>query len=133
MSLMWRNLTGLHLNPIESLWDELEQRLWARPSRPASVPDLTNVLQEELSKIPINTPKPFGKPFQKSWSCYMCKGSANSIYMMYEIWYVMCDIWYVSVWYMINGIMHWKKKKLCKNYKYHTVSHTESLFLSMRV
>ncbi|KAK3570621.1 hypothetical protein QTP86_023816, partial [Hemibagrus guttatus] len=35
------------LNPIEHLWDELEWRLRARPSRPTSVPDLTNVLLEE--------------------------------------------------------------------------------------
>ncbi|KAK3507703.1 hypothetical protein QTP70_034715 [Hemibagrus guttatus] len=43
------------LNPIEHLWDELEWRLRARPSRPTSVPDLTNALLEERSKIPINT------------------------------------------------------------------------------
>ena len=54
------------LNPIEHLWDELEWRLRARPSGPTSVPDLTNALLEEWSKIPINTPKPCGKPSQKS-------------------------------------------------------------------
>ncbi|KAK3557283.1 hypothetical protein QTP70_026274, partial [Hemibagrus guttatus] len=43
------------LNPIEHFWDELEQRLRARPSRPTSVPDLTNALLEERSKVPINT------------------------------------------------------------------------------
>ncbi|KAK3533163.1 hypothetical protein QTP70_012415 [Hemibagrus guttatus] len=43
------------LNPIEHLWDELERRLRARPSRPTSVPDLTNVLLEDRSKIPMNT------------------------------------------------------------------------------
>lgn len=43
------------LNPIEQLWDELERRLRARPSRPTSVPDLTNELLEEWAKIPINT------------------------------------------------------------------------------
>ncbi|KAK3560392.1 hypothetical protein QTP86_008484 [Hemibagrus guttatus] len=43
------------LNPIEHLWDELERRLRARPSHPTSVPDLTNALLEERSKIPINT------------------------------------------------------------------------------
>ncbi|KAL0147879.1 hypothetical protein M9458_056838, partial [Cirrhinus mrigala] len=43
------------LNPTEHLWDELEQRLRARPSRPTSVCDLTNALLEEWSKIPINT------------------------------------------------------------------------------
>ncbi|MCJ8745688.1 hypothetical protein PDJAM_G00133110 [Pangasius djambal] len=42
-------------NPIEHLWDELVRRLRARPSHPTSVPDLTNVLLEEWSKIPINT------------------------------------------------------------------------------
>ena len=35
------------LNPIEYLWDKLEQRLRARPSSPTSVPDLTNALLEE--------------------------------------------------------------------------------------
>ena len=43
------------LNPIEHLWDELEQRLRARSSCPASVCDLTNALLEEWSKIHINT------------------------------------------------------------------------------
>ncbi|KAK3528472.1 hypothetical protein QTP70_000122 [Hemibagrus guttatus] len=33
-------------NPIEDLWDELEWRLRARPSRPTSVPDLTIALLE---------------------------------------------------------------------------------------
>ncbi|XP_058230181.1 protein kish-B isoform X1 [Hemibagrus wyckioides] len=42
------------LNLIEHLWDELERRLRARPSRPTSMPDLTNALLEERSKIPIN-------------------------------------------------------------------------------
>jgi len=41
------------LNPIEHLWDELERRLRARPSRQHH---LTNALLEEWSKIPINTP-----------------------------------------------------------------------------
>ncbi|KAK3559772.1 hypothetical protein QTP86_020723 [Hemibagrus guttatus] len=41
------------LNPIEHLWDELERRLRATPSRPTSVPDLTNALLEERSKIPV--------------------------------------------------------------------------------
>jgi len=43
------------LNPIEHLWDEFERRLRARPSCPTSVPDLTNTLLEEWSKILINT------------------------------------------------------------------------------
>ena len=43
------------LNPIEHLWDELERRLRARPSRPTSVCDLTNALLEEWSKILIKT------------------------------------------------------------------------------
>ncbi|KAK3512687.1 hypothetical protein QTP70_023168, partial [Hemibagrus guttatus] len=43
------------LNPIEHLWDELERRLRARPSRPTSVHELTNVLLEERSNIPTNT------------------------------------------------------------------------------
>ncbi|KAK3538120.1 hypothetical protein QTP70_030160 [Hemibagrus guttatus] len=43
------------LNLIEHIWDELERRLRARPSHPTSVPDLTNVLLEERSEIPINT------------------------------------------------------------------------------
>ena len=43
------------LNPIDHLWDELEQSLQARPSRRTSVSDLTNALLEEWSKIPTNT------------------------------------------------------------------------------
>ena len=34
------------LNPIEHLWDELEQRLRTRPSCPTSVSDLTNAFWE---------------------------------------------------------------------------------------
>ncbi|KAI4881882.1 hypothetical protein NFI96_013958 [Prochilodus magdalenae] len=40
------------LHPIEHLWDELEWRLRARPSRPTSGSDLTNALLEEWSRIP---------------------------------------------------------------------------------
>jgi len=43
------------LNPIEHLWDELERISRARPSRPTSVSDVTNVLLEEWSTISINT------------------------------------------------------------------------------
>ncbi|KAI4875415.1 hypothetical protein NFI96_009897 [Prochilodus magdalenae] len=42
------------LHPIEHLWDGLERRLRARPSRPTSVSDLTHVLLEEWSGIPMN-------------------------------------------------------------------------------
>ncbi|KAK1794911.1 hypothetical protein P4O66_010109 [Electrophorus voltai] len=42
------------LNPIEHLWDELEQRLRPRPSCPTTVSEVTNALLEEWSKIPIN-------------------------------------------------------------------------------
>ena len=48
-------MTSLHLNPTDHLWDELEQRLRARPSSPTSVSDLTSALLEEWSEIPINT------------------------------------------------------------------------------
>ena len=41
-----------NLNPIEHLWDELERRLRARPNRPTSVPDLTNVLMAEWKQVP---------------------------------------------------------------------------------
>jgi hypothetical protein len=41
-----------NLNPIEHLWDELECRLWARPNRPTSVPDLTNALVAEWKQVP---------------------------------------------------------------------------------
>ncbi|KAI4902504.1 hypothetical protein NFI96_013130 [Prochilodus magdalenae] len=43
------------LNPIEHLWDELEQRLRARSYRPTSLCKLTNSVLEEWSKSPINT------------------------------------------------------------------------------
>ena len=43
------------LSLIEHLCDELERRLRARPARPTSVPDLTYVLLEEWSNIPIDT------------------------------------------------------------------------------
>ena len=40
------------LNPIEHLWDELENQLRARPNRPTSVPDLTNALVAEWKQVP---------------------------------------------------------------------------------
>jgi hypothetical protein len=40
------------LNPIEYLWDELDRRLWARPNRPSSVPELTNTLVAEWKQVP---------------------------------------------------------------------------------
>ncbi|KAI4892982.1 hypothetical protein NFI96_019747, partial [Prochilodus magdalenae] len=53
----WRSESGVEeldwpaqspdLHPIEHLWDGLEWRLRARPSRPTSVSDLTDVLLEE--------------------------------------------------------------------------------------
>ncbi|KAI4888211.1 hypothetical protein NFI96_002800 [Prochilodus magdalenae] len=53
----WRSESGVEeldwpaqspdLHPIEQLWDELEWRQRARPSRPTSVSDLTDVLLEE--------------------------------------------------------------------------------------
>lgn len=43
------------LNPIDHFWDELEQRLRARLSRPTSACDLTKVLLKEWSNIPIKT------------------------------------------------------------------------------
>ncbi len=41
-----------HLNPIEHLWDEVEQRLRARLSHPTLMHDLTNTLLDEWAKIP---------------------------------------------------------------------------------
>ena len=40
------------LNPIEQLWDELEQRLRAKSNRSISVPDLTNALVAEWKQVP---------------------------------------------------------------------------------
>lgn len=42
------------LNPIQRLWDELELRLWARPSCPASTCDLTNALLDEGETVPTD-------------------------------------------------------------------------------
>ena len=68
------------LNPIEHLWDELQQRLLARHSRPTSVPDLTNVLLEEWSNIPIDTLLNLvdGLP-RRVEAVIAAKGGANSI------------------------------------------------------
>ncbi len=40
------------LKPIQHFWCELERRLWARPSRPASLPDLTSALLNKWAKHP---------------------------------------------------------------------------------
>uniref|UniRef100_A0A8C4EDP1 guanylate cyclase n=1 Tax=Dicentrarchus labrax TaxID=13489 RepID=A0A8C4EDP1_DICLA len=66
------------LHPIEHLSDELEWTLRARPSRPTTVPDLINALQNEWAQIPTET-KSCGKPSKKSGSWYGCKRGTNSI------------------------------------------------------
>ena len=73
------------LNPIKHLWDELEWRLRARPSR-----DLTKALLDEVAKtLHLHTPKSCKKPYQKSGSCYSCKRGTNSIlYPMDLEWYI---------------------------------------------
>jgi len=54
------------LNRIEHLWDELERRLRVGPSRPTSVPDLTCASRRMVKNSHKHTPKPCGKPSQKS-------------------------------------------------------------------
>lgn len=49
---------SLDLNQIEHHWDEIEQRLGVRPSRPTSVPDQTTVLLKDR----LNTHYPFTIP-----------------------------------------------------------------------
>ncbi|KAI4895592.1 hypothetical protein NFI96_013123 [Prochilodus magdalenae] len=61
----WRSESGVEelawpaqspdLHPTEHLWDGLERRLRARPSRPTSASDLTDMCLEEWSEIPITT------------------------------------------------------------------------------
>lgn len=48
-------LAHLISNPTGHFWDEMEWRLWARPSRPTSVLYLTNALLEEFARIPTDT------------------------------------------------------------------------------
>ena len=56
------------LNPIEHLWDELERRLQARPTRPTSVPDLINALQNKKGhKFPQKHSTLSWKAFQEEW------------------------------------------------------------------
>lgn len=59
----WLASTETQSQPVEPLWDELEEKL-----------DITNALLGELSKI--HTLKPCE---QKSWSCYSCKGRARTM------------------------------------------------------
>ncbi len=48
------------LNPIKHLWDEVEWKLRARPSRPKTVHDFTNAYWINGQKSPRNTPKSCG-------------------------------------------------------------------------
>lgn len=67
---------SIGFNSTEHLWDELEQRSWARPSRPTSVPDLyrMNGLQ-----FPQKHSKILWKAFQKAWMLLELGGEkANS-------------------------------------------------------
>ena len=63
---MWKNLTGLH-RALTSL-----RRLWARPNRLTSVPDLTNSLVAEWKQVPtaMFQVSSSGKPSHKSGGCY---------------------------------------------------------------
>ncbi|KAI4885937.1 hypothetical protein NFI96_011058 [Prochilodus magdalenae] len=73
----WRSESGVEeldwpaqspdLHPTEHLWDGLEWRLRARPSRPTSVSDLTDVLLEEWSEIPISTFLTLWKAFPEEY------------------------------------------------------------------
>ncbi|KAI4894859.1 hypothetical protein NFI96_003247 [Prochilodus magdalenae] len=61
---VWCGRTGLgcspDLNPIEQLWDELEQRLGARPSRPTSLSDsLVISTNTEMRLVTEDYPLPF--------------------------------------------------------------------------
>lgn len=58
VKLVWKNLTEPHsflTSTKRTPLPCLHWRLWARPSRPASVSDLTKVLLEDWPKISINT------------------------------------------------------------------------------
>ncbi len=87
MGLVWKNLTGSHRaltsTALNTVWYELEWRLWTRTSWPKSVPDLIHALLDEWSTFQNgqNTPKSCGEPSQKSRRCYSCKGVTNSILM----------------------------------------------------
>ncbi|MCI4391978.1 hypothetical protein PGIGA_G00140630 [Pangasianodon gigas] len=97
------------LNPIEHLWGELERRLRARPSRPTSVPDLTNALLDEWAKIPTETLKSCGKPAQECGSCYSCKGGTNSILMSM---YLECDVIKVPVGPVYEKVLSENRKMI---------------------
>lgn len=58
---------------IEHLWEDLEKRLQAQPSRSTSMPELTTALLDERAKIPIKHSKSCENPSQKSGSCYSCR------------------------------------------------------------
>ena len=71
---------SLGLIPMEHLFDELERRLRARPSRPTSVPDLTNALLEEWSNISIDTLLNLVESLPRRVEAGIAaKGGANSI------------------------------------------------------
>jgi hypothetical protein len=69
-----------NLNPIEHLWDKLECQLGARPSRPTSVPDLTNALVA-AALLPFNVPTSIRKPY-KCGGCYSSNGRTNCILLL---------------------------------------------------
>ncbi|KAI4894671.1 hypothetical protein NFI96_015582 [Prochilodus magdalenae] len=79
------------LHPIEHLWDGLEWRLRARPSRPTSVSDLTNVLLEEWSEIPITT-------FLTLWKAF-----PEELKLMYEVFSVIRDLGAIAQVHAENG------------------------------
>ncbi|KAJ4433348.1 hypothetical protein ANN_15607 [Periplaneta americana] len=45
---------SLDLNPIEHLWDELDQRLKSREMRPTSIVQVSAMLQKEWRRIPVD-------------------------------------------------------------------------------
>ena len=40
------------LNPIEHIWNELDHRVWQRPHKPITLPELRQALQEEWDNLP---------------------------------------------------------------------------------
>jgi hypothetical protein len=68
-----------NLNPIEHLWDELERRLRARPNRPTSVANFTNVLAAEWKQVPAAMFQHLVESLPRKAEAVIAKGGTNSI------------------------------------------------------
>ncbi len=88
MSLVWKNLTGLH-RALTSTPSNMFGMNWCRDCEPGLLAQHQCLTSQMLKNSHRNTPKSCGKTFQISGSCYSHKEGTNCMLMSV---YLECDV-----------------------------------------